>query len=138
MASQLTKAEEAMKKNPDVLFIQNLNKLRERHYFAIDEVSMAGAGLEYGWIGQNLSRGLSDLSSTASSTQTNTSTPPNHNEPIRRGLNHTASSKASTLTCIICCCYVQTTSKVTREWRDHEKERNVTPALQSFASSKPK
>jgi hypothetical protein len=39
----------------------------------------------------------------------------------------TASSKAAALACscvtagIICCCYLQTISKVAREWRDHEE-----------------
>ena len=41
MSSELAKAEETMKNNHDALLVQNLNKLRERHYFATDEVAMA-------------------------------------------------------------------------------------------------
>jgi hypothetical protein len=41
MSSELAKAEETMKNNHDALLVQNLIKLRERHYFATDEVAMA-------------------------------------------------------------------------------------------------
>jgi hypothetical protein len=96
-------------------------------------------------------RRFPDHSAAASSTQTKTSTPPNHNEPIRRGSNHTVSSKASTpacsrahihvcaTACMICCCYVQMMSKVAHEWRDHEgAQRYASTAVVCFVHNKPK